>query len=143
MWLTRLFGSKIDYTCSLHPSCKIEYPWNVTMGGLSSLGEQSWVYAMAPITIGEKSCIGKDVYLLTGSHDVNSPHFTLVTRNITIGSAVWLATGCKVLPGICISSLYTRMMVVKSSLFIFQFSLLNEFSWVPTDYSPWFNVLTD
>lgn len=43
VWLTRLFGSKIDYTCSLHPSCKIEYPWNVTMGGLSSLGEQSWV----------------------------------------------------------------------------------------------------
>lgn len=102
VWLTRLFGSKIDYTCSLHPSCKIEYPWNVTMGCLSSLGEKSWVYAMAPITIGEKSCIGKDVYLLTGSHDVNSPYFALITRRITIGSAVWLATGCRVLPGICI-----------------------------------------
>lgn len=103
MWLTRLFGSKIDYTCSLHPSCKIEYPWNVTLGYLSSLGEKSLVYAMAPVTIGEKSCIGKDVCLLTGAHDVNGPHFTLVTRSITIGSAVWLATGCKVLPGICIA----------------------------------------
>lgn len=71
MWLTRLLGSKIDYTCSLHPSCKIEYPWNVTMGCLSSLGE-------------------------------NSPHFALITRRITIGSAVWLATGCRLLLGICI-----------------------------------------
>ena len=57
---------------------------------------------MAPITIGEKSCIGKDVYLLTGSHDVNSPYFALITRRITIGSAVRLVTGCRLLPGICI-----------------------------------------
>lgn len=102
VWLTRLFGSKIDYTCSLMPSCDIEYPWNVTMGTLSSLGENSWVYAMAPITIGEKSCVGKDVYLLTGSHDVRSSNFTLVTKRISIGSAVWLSTGVRVLPGVSI-----------------------------------------
>ncbi|MCF0199098.1 MAG: putative colanic acid biosynthesis acetyltransferase [Bacteroidaceae bacterium] len=102
VWLTRLFGSKIDYSCSLMPSCKIEYPWNVTMGALSSLGEDSWVYAMAPISVGEKSCIGKDVYLLTGSHDIESPRFTLVTKHISIGSAVWLSTGVRVLPGVSI-----------------------------------------
>lgn len=102
VWLTRLFGSKIDYSCNLHPTCKIEYPWNVVMGNLSSLGENSWIYAMGKITIGCKTCIGKDVYLLTGSHDVSSSDFMLVTRPINIGSAVWLATGCCVMPNVTI-----------------------------------------
>lgn len=54
-------------------------------------------------SLGDRSCIGKDVYFLTDYHDVNSSHFTLISRRITTDSAVWLATGCKVLPGICIS----------------------------------------
>lgn len=102
VWLTRLFGSEIDYSCSLHPTCKIEYPWNVSMGHLSSLGECSWVYAMDKISIGEKSCIGKDVQLLTGSHDIGSPIFQLITRPISIGSAVWIATRATILPNVCI-----------------------------------------
>lgn len=102
VWLTRLFGSRIDYSCSLHPSCIIEYPWNVSIGKYSSVGEFAWVYAMAPISIGEKTCIGKDVYLLTGSHDIRSKNFNLVTNDIKIGSAVWIATGGRVLPGVSI-----------------------------------------
>lgn len=102
VWLTRLFGSRIDYSCNLHPTCKIEYPWNVSMGHISSLGERCWVYAMNKIDIGEKTCIGKDVQLLTGSHDVSSPIFQLVTRPITIGSAVWIATRATILPGVTI-----------------------------------------
>lgn len=102
IWLTRIFGSKIDYSCNLHPTCKIEYPWNISMGQLSSLGEDCWAYAMDKVNIGEKTCIGKDVYLLTGSHDVSSPIFKLVTKPITIGSAVWIATGATILQNVTI-----------------------------------------
>lgn len=55
---------------------------------------------MAPIVIGEFSCIGKDVYLLTGSHDIEKATFDLVTRPITIGNGCWIATDSTVLPGI-------------------------------------------
>lgn len=55
---------------------------------------------MAPIVIGEFSCIGKDVYLLTGSHDIEKATFDLVTRPITIGDGCWIATDSTVLPGI-------------------------------------------
>ena len=61
VWLVRLFGADIDWTCSLHPKCKIEYPWHLSMGRYSSLGECTWVYAMASIQIGDKCCIGNDV----------------------------------------------------------------------------------
>lgn len=100
VWLLKLFGAKIDWTSSIHPTAKIEYPWNLTIGPLSSLGEKSWTYAMAPITIGEKTCIGKDTYLLTGSHNILSNEFELITKPIKIGDCCWLTTGVTILPGI-------------------------------------------
>lgn len=57
---------------------------------------------MAPISIGEFSCIGKDVYLLTGSHDIEKNTFDLITRPITIGDGCWIATASTILPGISI-----------------------------------------
>lgn len=98
--MLRAFGAKVSMSASIHPSAKIDYPWRLTMGERSSLGEKSWAYCLNSITIGENCCIGKDVYLLTGSHDISSPNFNLVTKPITIGDGVWVATGSTVLPGI-------------------------------------------
>lgn len=100
VFLLRLFGAEIDWSVSVHPSAKIDFPWNLKMGKLSSLGEYSWTYALAPICIGETSCIGKDVYLLTGSHDINSQNFNLIRKPISIGNGVWVATGSYILPGV-------------------------------------------
>lgn len=100
--LIRFFGADVDWDVSLHPSSVIDYPWNLHMRGKSSIGEKCWVYAMAPIEIGDFSCIGKDVYLLTGSHDISKPSFDLVTRPIKIGKGCWIATDSTVLPGITI-----------------------------------------
>jgi len=100
--LVRLFGGNIDWNVSIHPSATIDYPWNLKMRNRSSLGEKCWIYAMAPISIGEFSCIGKDVYLLTGSHDIEKNTFDLITRPITIGDGCWIATATTILPGISI-----------------------------------------
>lgn len=97
--LLRSFGAKIDWTASVHPKAKIEYPWNLTLGKMSSIGENSWAYAMAPITIGSLTCIGKDSYLITGSHNINSSTFDLVTKPIEIGNGCWITTGVTILPG--------------------------------------------
>lgn len=100
--LVRLFGGDIDWNVSIHPSVTIDYPWNLKMMNRSSLGEKCWIYAMAPINIGSFSCIGKDVYLLTGSHDIEKNTFDLITRPITIGDGCWIATASTILPGISI-----------------------------------------
>lgn len=98
--LLRLFGANINWSASVHPSAKIEYPWNISMGEISSIGEKTWIYAMAPIIIGSKTCIGKDCYLITGTHDTKSNSFDLVTRPITIGNACWITTRVTILPGV-------------------------------------------
>ena len=100
--LLKMFGADIDWTVSVHPKAKIEYPWNLSIRHLSSLGENCWIYAMDRISIGEKSCIGKETYLLTGSHDISSATFDLITKSIDIGNCCWLTTGVTVLPGVII-----------------------------------------
>lgn len=100
VFLLRLFGAKVSWAASVHPSAKIDFPWRLEMHENSSLGAHSWAYCLDRITIGEYSCIGEDVYLLTGSHDISSQTFDLVTKPIEIGSGVWVATGSYVLPGV-------------------------------------------
>jgi putative colanic acid biosynthesis acetyltransferase WcaF len=102
--LVRLFGADVSWTCSLDRTTVIDLPWNLKIGNLSSTGEGCWIYCLDKITIGENTCIGKNVFLLTGSHDVNSKHFNLVTSPILIGSGVWVSTGSYILPGITIGN---------------------------------------
>lgn len=100
IWLLRLFGAKLAPTVNINRTANIEQPWNLSMGHLSSLGDNSWTYCLDKITIGEKCCIGKDVYLITGSHGVNDPNFNLITQPIKIENECWVATGAYVLPGV-------------------------------------------
>lgn len=100
IFLLRLFGAEIANTVSISRTAIIDLPWNLKMGHLSSLGDNSWTYCLDKIEIGEKCCIGKDVYLLTGSHSVQSPKFALNTKAIKINDCCWIATGSYILPGI-------------------------------------------
>ena len=99
-FLLNLFGAKISKTASIDRKARIDFPWNFTIGEFSSVGENTWIYCLDKIKIGEKTCIGEDVYLITGSHDLNSKSFSLVTKPIIIGDGVWLSTGVKVLAGV-------------------------------------------
>lgn len=101
-WWLQLFGAKISKNASIDRRAIIDFPWNLTMHDYSSLGEDSWAYCLDEIIIGEKSCIGKDVYLITGSHNISISTFPLTTSPIIIGSGVWLATGVKVFPGVTV-----------------------------------------
>jgi putative colanic acid biosynthesis acetyltransferase WcaF len=54
------------------------------------------------IEIGEKTCIGEQVKLLTGYHDITTRNFAFKTKPIRIGSACWVATAATILPGVTI-----------------------------------------
>ena len=116
--MLRAFGAKVSMSASIHPSAKIDYPWRLTMGDRSSLGKKVWAYCLNEINIGANSCIGNDVYLLTGSHDITSPNFDLVTKPLVVGNGVWIATGSTVLPGITLGDMSVvgaSSVVVKST----------------------------
>lgn len=103
--ILRIFGAKVSMKASIHPSAKIDYPWRLSIGDRSSLGEKSWTYCLNNITIGCDTCIGKEVYLMTGSHDISSSGFSLITKPITIGNGVWVATSSIIMPGITLDDM--------------------------------------
>ena len=100
IYFLKIFGANIAKTVNIHRTATIDLPWNLSMGHLSSLGENSWTYCLQKIRIGEKCCIGKDVYLITGSHAVNAADFKLITKPIIINDGCWIATGSYILPGV-------------------------------------------
>jgi putative colanic acid biosynthesis acetyltransferase WcaF len=103
-WSVILFGGDVHSTASLNRKATIDYPWNLTIGEKSSIGANSWVYAIDKIIIGEKSCIGDYVKLLTGSHEIESNDFKLTTKPIIIGDCCWISTAATVLPGVKIEN---------------------------------------
>lgn len=102
-WYGHGGGGGIAWNASVARTARIDYPWNFSIGSQSSVGLQTWVYCLDKISIGKRCCVGEDVRLLTGSHDVHSPHFDLVTKPIRIMDNVWIATGATVLPGVTVS----------------------------------------
>ena len=103
-FFANLYGARrqISKYSSISRGCRIDYPWKLVLGARSSIGNGTWIYALDRIVIGDNVCIGEDVKLLTGSHDISAVHFDLVTKPITIEDNVWIATGATILPGITI-----------------------------------------
>ncbi len=100
VWMLNLFGANISKSCYIHRNSNIEFPWNLTMGHLSHIGENSSLQCLDKITIGVKCTIGKDCCLLTGSHNLESAFFELITKPIIIENGTWLTTGVSVMPGV-------------------------------------------
>lgn len=92
----------ISWNCSIARTARVDYPWNLTIGDKSSIADHAWVYCLDKIIIGKNCCIGEEVKLITGSHNVHAPTFDLVTKPITIMDNVWIATGAYIMPGITI-----------------------------------------
>ena len=101
-WL-RLFGAQIEKKVLIRPSVKITYPWKVSIGDYSWIGDDVVLYSLGEIEIGSNTVISQKSYLCTGSHDYTKETFDIFAKKITIGDSCWLATDVFVAPGITIS----------------------------------------
>jgi putative colanic acid biosynthesis acetyltransferase WcaF len=96
----RLFGAKLGQGVSIRPTARFTYPWKVTIGDYSWIGDDVVLYSLDQITIGAHCVISQKTYLCTGSHDIHDPAFGLQTAPIAIGNGAWVATDCFVAPGV-------------------------------------------
>ena len=92
----------MSWRASIARMSRVDYPWKVSVGAHATVCNGAWLYALDRIEIGEWASIGEDVKLLTGSHDVNSSEFRLITKPIVIGDMAWVATSAVVLPGVTV-----------------------------------------
>lgn len=100
-WL-RMFGASIGKKVLVRPSVKITYPWKVSIGDYSWIGDDVVFYSLGEIEIGSNTVISQKSYLCTGSHDYTKETFDIFAKKITVGNGCWLATDVFVAPGITI-----------------------------------------
>jgi acetyltransferase-like isoleucine patch superfamily enzyme len=66
------------------------------------IGEGSELVLHDRIVIGAHAVINRRVTILTGSHRLDDPMWSLYTRPVHIGERAWIATGATLLPGVSI-----------------------------------------
>jgi putative colanic acid biosynthesis acetyltransferase WcaF len=100
----RCFGAKIGRSVLIRSTVRCNYPWKVSIGDHSWIGEEAWLYALDYIEIGSHVVVSQKAYLCTGSHDITDPHFGLKTAPIRIHDGAWIALGATVMPGVTIGA---------------------------------------
>ena len=101
-FLLRLFGAKIGSNVIIRPSVKVTYPWKLTVGNYSWIGDEVVLYTLGEIVIGENSVISQRSYLCTGSHNYTKRTFDIYAKKITIGNEVWISADVFIAPGVSI-----------------------------------------
>lgn len=101
-FLLRLFGAQIGKNVLVRPSVKITYPWKLKIGDYSWIGDDSVLYSLGHIEIGEHTALAQSVYICTGNHDYSKLEFDILAQPVKIGSQVWLTTDVFVGPGVTI-----------------------------------------
>jgi putative colanic acid biosynthesis acetyltransferase WcaF len=100
--LLRFFGAKIGVGVLIRPSARITYPWKLTVGDNSWIGDDSIIYNLGQIEIGSNVAIAHRVYLCTGFHEVDKVTFDIGAKPIVIEDEVWLPNDVFVGPGVSI-----------------------------------------
>ena len=102
--ILKSFGAKINGLPFVHQRARIDHPWNLTLQHRSCLGDRSHAYCLDKIEIDSGACVAQEVYLCTASHDLNEPHWPLITAPIYIGEETFIGARAFVMPGVSISN---------------------------------------
>lgn len=101
--MLRLFGARIGKQVQIRPSVRITYPWKLSIGDYSWVGDHVELYTLGDISIGCHTVISQRSYICTGSHDYTKRSFDIYAKPIVIGDEVWIASEVFISPGVTIA----------------------------------------
>ncbi len=104
VFLLRIFKANIGVNVVIKPNVKIKYPWFLSIGSHTWIGEFVWIDNLACVNIASNVCISQGAYLLTGNHDYKSKKFTLFTKAIEIEEGCWIGAKVVVCPGVILKA---------------------------------------
>ena len=102
--LLRFFGARVGKGVIIKPSVSIKYPWLLSIGDHSWIGEHVWIDNLAMVSIGANVCVSQGALLLTGNHNYKSSRFDLMVSEIIIEDGVWIGAKAIVCPGVTCAS---------------------------------------
>ncbi len=99
VFLLKCFGANVANGVVIKPSVNIKYPWKLSIGRNSWIGEHVWIDNLATVSIGDHVCISQGALLLTGNHNYKKTSFDLMLGPITIEDGAWIGAKAIVCPG--------------------------------------------
>lgn len=100
IFILKIFGANIGDGVVIKPRVTIKFPWKLSIGNYSTIGECAWIDNLDSVKIGSNVCISQSVYICTGSHNYKIDSFDLIIKPVTIEDGVWLGAGSTVLQGV-------------------------------------------
>lgn len=102
--LLRAFGARIGRNVVLKPRLNIHFPWKLTVGDFTWIGEEVFILNLESVTIGSHCCLSQRAFLCTGNHDYKRPHMPYRNSPIAVGDGAWVGAQAFVGPGVTIGS---------------------------------------
>lgn len=102
--ILRRFGATIGSGMVIKPSVNIKFPWKLSVGNNTWIGENVWIDNLDKVSIGNNVCLSQGAMLLTGNHDYTKSSFDYRNAPIVIESGVWIGAKSVVCPGITCES---------------------------------------
>jgi putative colanic acid biosynthesis acetyltransferase WcaF len=102
VFLLRIFGARIGDGVVLKPGIRVKYPWLLSLGDRSWIGEDVWIDNLANVTIGSDVCISQGAYFCTGNHDWSDGAFGLIVKPIVLENGSWVGARSMICPGVTV-----------------------------------------
>ena len=103
-YVLRWFGARIGNGVVIKPRVNIHFPWKLSIGDHTWIGEEVFILNFEPVTIGAQCCISQRVFLCGGNHDYHLPDMRYRNRPITIEDGVWIGAQSFVAPDVTIGN---------------------------------------
>lgn len=100
--LVRLFGGTVGRGCRIGGRVEITVPWHLRLGDRVEIGDETILYSLGRIGLGEAVRIDVWAHLCAGTHDHRAPGFPLlrspihVGRDARIGAAAFIGPGVRI-----------------------------------------------
>jgi putative colanic acid biosynthesis acetyltransferase WcaF len=101
-FVLRCFGARIGRHVHFYPSSRVYFPWNLSVGDWSAVGEDVLIYNLGPVTIGSKATVSHRAHLCAGTHDYRKTDLPLIKPPISIGDHAWICADAFVGPGVVV-----------------------------------------
>jgi putative colanic acid biosynthesis acetyltransferase WcaF len=98
--LLRAFGARIGSNVLIRQGVEITFPWKVTIGDNTWIGDDVTLYSLGPIVIGANTVISQKSYICAADHDYTRSSFPIRERPVQIGDQVWIGADVWVGPGV-------------------------------------------
>lgn len=102
--ILRAFGAKIGSKVLIRHRVRIHWPWKLSIGNASWIGEGVWILNLEPVVVGRNVCVSQGVLICTGSHDYGSQTFEYDNGPIEVCDGVWLGARSIVLRGVTVGA---------------------------------------